>query len=107
MARRQEPNGYTNGNGKKNLGLYLSLAMSVFAVGKSTFFAGGETARQEEHLRYLDQRIDKEFPEFARRDVIDMRIISIERSQAKEEVILTEQTKLIEQINIELQRTRR
>ena len=96
----------TNGRAMqlRDVAVLISIALSVFTFAKSVFFAGGDIGSIQEHLRYNDQRLDTHERIFADAKAVDIRLTYIERNQQDEHESRKEQTKVIEEIKIELQK---
>lgn len=85
--------------------IYLALATLALPSGKILFSAGGTDARTEEKMVVFQQRLDRDEQELARKDVLDPKINSIEKSQAEMKTQLDAQGEKLQRIlELELQR---
>lgn len=96
-----------NGSGPevlKRWHVYAALFAIFLAASRIVFSAGGTDARTEEQLNMLRQRISQDEQDFARKDVLEQRLKSIEESQKKQEGSLDRQTQTLNEIAIQIRR---
>lgn len=96
-----------NGNGVlKKWHVFTALLAIIISAAKIVFFAGDTSARTEERIANMNAEILTIKQEYARKDVIDMRLGNIERSQQREEQAELDLAKTLEEIKTELRRRR-
>jgi hypothetical protein len=98
---------YVNGNGIKRWHLGLSFLIALLALGNSFFYPSSNGVKVEEHLRYIDARLDKYDSDLARKDVLYSRFEQYDKQLTRQEDTIREQTKALEQLQAQLARSRR
>lgn len=99
--------GNGNGNGVlKKWHIMVALLAIIIPSAKLVFFAGDTSARTEERLSNLSLEVSQIKQEYARKDVIDERLLSIEKSQQREEASEIELAKTLDDIKTELRKHR-
>lgn len=100
-------NGNVNGNGVlRKWHIYAGLFSIILACAKVVFFAGGTEAKTEEQIANLQAQVTKIEREYARADVINEKLASIEQSQKREEQVEIDLAKTLEDIRNQLSRRR-
>jgi hypothetical protein len=105
-------NGILNGgNGavkvRSVLIMYLSLAMSIVALGKTVFFSGSELGGIDAHLSYNDQRMDELTRRLDNDENRDQPSIEAMRAAVQQEEHAVEQeNELISDLKAQLKRGR-
>jgi hypothetical protein len=100
-----------NGNGTRQnvqlAGVTLSVLFSLIALGKSIFGVGGDWVRMEEHLKYIDSRMDAQDRHFDKiDDEIEKQNLSIEAMTARDRVALERQADLFAELKEALNKRR-
>lgn len=90
----------------KKFGTYAAIVGVLLASGKVLWGGGGTEARFEEKVQILTERQQRDEQEFARKDVLDERLLNIEKSQQKLESQLDKETALLEQLQRDIMKRR-
>lgn len=98
----------TNGNGGvRGLLVYLSLIVALVALARPIFFAGGEEARIEEHLKYTDARLDSvESRQQKEEDKLEPEIVAMKESYFEDQQIIAQQKEFILELRQDLGKRR-
>ena len=103
---------YSNGNGNNGNGeklktalIWLSLVVSLGSIGNSVFRMGGEESRIEEHLRFLDnkvERIESDGKLYVRTDVLEPQLQILKEEVKKTNDLLDRQNQVIQDLEARL-----
>lgn len=94
-------NGAANGEKIRNVVIWLSLIVSLGSIGNSVFRMGGEESRIEEHLHYLDQKVERdesEAKQYVRTDVLEPQLTILKEEVKKANELLERQNQFIQNL---------
>jgi hypothetical protein len=84
--------------------VYLALLAVLLSAGKFLFFAGSSDARTEEQLTALKLRVEHDERDYIRKDVVEVRLLNLERGMQEIEDGLVKQGELLDGVRLSLQK---